>query len=383
MTTTSRCILLINHEYPPLAGSGGQATYHIAQEMAALGHHPIVLTAAWKGLPRIASEDGVTVHRIPAFRRSAERYSVFEMFAFAVSALIAAPGVVRQWRPDAAVVFFSLPNGPVGWYLKRRFGLPYVIALQGGDVPGFANDYAEWHQYFGGLLPRLWADADAVIANSGSLAAFARQSVPKQSIDVIPAGADVTGILPKTLYSTQGGLRVLFVGRLVKERGLDVLVKALASLPLDLPWRLILAGDGPEWTNLAGLAARLNVAERVQVTGWVKREDLPKLYQEADIFVLPSRVDGTPSALLEAMAAGLPVIGTRMPNTEEAVVDGTTGFLVAPEDVNGLAKAITALFNDTGLRGTMGQAGRTRAELRFGWPAIANVWLETTARITK
>jgi glycosyltransferase involved in cell wall biosynthesis len=352
--------------------------------MAALGHHPIVLTAAWKDLPRITSEDGVTVHRIPALRRSAEHYSVLEMFAFAISALIAAPGVVRQWRPDAAIVFFGLPNGPVGWYLKKRFHLPYVIALQGGDVPGFGpNAYAEWHRTLAGLLRRLWADADAVIANSGSLAAFARRSAPNQIIDVIPAGADVTGITPKTIYATRGGgLRLLFVGRLVRERGLDVLIKALATLPLDLPWRLVLAGDGPEWTNLAGLAARHNIAERIEVSGWVKREDLPGIYRDADIFVLPSRIDGTPNALLEAMAAGLPVIGTRVANTKEAVVEGTTGFLVEPEDVEGLAKAITTLANDTGLRGTMGQAGRTRAELRFGWPAIANVWLETTARIT-
>jgi glycosyltransferase involved in cell wall biosynthesis len=87
--------------------------------------------------------------------------------------------------------------------------------------------------------------------------------------------------------------------------------------------------------------------------------------------------------LLEAMAAGLPVIGTRVASTMEAVEDGKTGFIVDPDDVDGLAKAILTLANDTGLRAAMGQAGRTRAELRFGWPAIANVWLEATARIAR
>ena len=174
----------------------------------------------------------------------------------------------------------------------------------------------------------------------------------------------------------------MFAGRLVREKGLDVLIKALAKLPLDIPWRLILAGDGPEWTGLAALAGRLNIADRVQVRGWVDRAELPALIREADVFVLPSRVDGTPSALLEAMAAGLPVIGTKVPGTMEAVVDGTTGLLAAPEDVDGLTEAIVALARDPVRRAAMGHAGRARTETRFGWPAIANLWLDLMERIS-
>ncbi|TAL02805.1 MAG: glycosyltransferase family 1 protein [Rhodospirillaceae bacterium] len=381
--TAPRRILLINHEYPPLVGSGGVATFHIAREMAGLGHQPIVLTAAWRDLPSIVCEDGVTVHRVRALRRRAEHYSVMEMIAFALAAMAAAPGIARQWRPEAAIAFFGLPNGPVGWQLKRSLGLPYVISLQGGDVPGFGADtFATWHHFAGNILRRVWADADAVIANSASLAALARHSAPHQHIEVIPAGADVKGIAGKTDYATRGPLRLVFAGRLVHAKGLDVLIKALAKLPLDIQWRLILAGDGPEWTSLAALAGRLNIADRVQVRGWVDRAELPDLLRDADVFVLPSRVDGTPSALLEAMAAGLPVIGTQVPGTAEAVVDGTTGLLAAPEDVDGLTRAIVALAGDPARRAAMGQAGRTRAEVRFGWPAIAAMWLDLVGRIS-
>src|SRR5690606_32848869 len=134
---TPRRILFINYEYPPVGGGGGNAMRHIARETARRGHHPFVLTAAQGALPRIETADGVTVRRIPALRRRVERSSVAEMLAFMAAAGLAAPGYARQWRADAVVAFFTLPCGPPAWLLKRTNNLPYVIALRGGDVPGF------------------------------------------------------------------------------------------------------------------------------------------------------------------------------------------------------------------------------------------------------
>lgn len=372
-----RRILLINHEYPPLAGSGGNATYHIAHALAKLGHQPFVLTSAWGRLPRIEYADGVTVRRIFAFRRRKEHCSVAEMIAFMLSASLVAPGLTRHWKPDAALVFTGLPSGPVGWLLKRTRDLPYAIALEGGDVPGFdVPELARWHRLAGGALRRIWQDASAVVASSRGLAELAHRHAPEQRIGVIPAGADADGIAPNDNYAPRKELRLLFVGRLVHQKGLDILIQALAKLPHTLPWRLELAGDGPEWTRLAGLAGRFNFADRVHVRGWMDKAALPPIYRGADVFVLPAREDGIPNALLEAMAAGLPIIASKVPGVSEAVIDGINGLLVEKEDIDGWVKALTTLAENPGRREIMGRASRVRAETYFSWTAVTRTWLD-------
>ena len=191
---TPRRILFINYEYPPVGGGGGNAMRHIAREMARRGHAPFVLTAAQGGLPELDVSEGVTVRRIPALRRRGERSSIPEMIAFMAAATLAAPGYARQWRIDAVIAFFTLPSGPPAWLLRRTNKLPYVIALRGGDVPGFDPLTMRLsHALTGGVIRWLWHDADAVIANSQGLAEMARAHDPEQTVGVIPQGADTAG----------------------------------------------------------------------------------------------------------------------------------------------------------------------------------------------
>jgi glycosyltransferase involved in cell wall biosynthesis len=380
---SGRRILLVNYEYPPLGGGGGNATMHIAQALAQRGHKPFVLTAAWGDLPAEEEKNGVVIRRIRALRRRADRCSIPEMLAFTAAGMRAAPGLAREWQVEAALVFFTLPCGPIGWWLKRWHKLPYAISLQGGDVPGFDTEtLGFYHRLAGGWIRRLWADADAVIANSRGLAALAKAHAPGMSIGVIPAGAGVAS-LSEHQYpeSTESEVRLLFVGRLVKQKGLDVLMRALGKLPLNLNWRLVLAGDGPEWTAIAGDAARLGLSRRVEYRGWLGKEMLATVYSEADLFVLPSRDEGMPNALLEAMAAGLPVVATQVAGTSEAVVNGQTGLMVPPGDADALAGALQALISDPARRQAMGRAGQTRAAARYSWTAVAEAWLEVLMRL--
>jgi len=379
--TIPRRILLINYEYPPLGGGGGNATRHIAHAFARMGHKPFVLTAAWDDLPMTAEHEGVTIHRIRAMRARADRATVREMVAFMAAAALAAPRLAKQWKIDACLVFFGLPCGPIGWLLKRTNGLPYVISLQGGDVPGFDPGFmANYHRMTGGIISYLWRDASAVIANSNGLAALARAHAPDRDIGVIPAGGDVIGITPKNDYAHGGEVRLLFVGRLVKQKGLDVLLTALAKVSSALKWRLVMAGDGPEWPMIAAQAARLALVDRIELHGWQGWNTLPATYRAADIFVLPSRDEGMPNALLEAMATGLPVIGTRIAGTQEAVLDGETGLLVPAEDADALADALTKLIADPTRWEPMGRAGRARVETYFSWNSVAEKWLDVIER---
>lgn len=375
-------ILLINYEYPPIGGGGGNATQQTARAFARMGHEVHVLTARWGNLPAEETDQGVVIRRLPALRRRADRCSILEMIAFIVAGLVAAPALARAWKIDVALAFFALPSAPIAWYLKRACQIPYAISLQGGDVPGFDPGRMRfYHRLTGGVISALWKDATTVVANSQGLAALARTHDPAATIGVIPAGADLTGIAPKTGYRQDGPVNLLFVGRLVKQKGLDVLIAALAKLDLALRWRLILVGDGPEWPAIAGEAARLGLADKLELRGWVRKEELPAIYRAGDIFVLPSRDEGMANALLEAMAAGLPVVGTRVAGTGEVVIQGETGLLVAPEDADALAAALDALIRDESRRAAFGREGRKRVETTFGWDIVASAWMSVMEQV--
>jgi glycosyltransferase involved in cell wall biosynthesis len=103
---------------------------------------------------------------------------------------------------------------------------------------------------------------------------------------------------------------------------------------------------------------------------------LPPVYRKADVFVLPAREDGMPSALLEAMAAGLPIITSKVAGASEAVIDGINGLLVEKDDIDGWVKALTAIADNPARREMMGRASRVRAETYFSWTAVTRTWLD-------
>lgn len=368
--------LLINYEYPPVGGGGGNATQQIGRALVRKGARVTVLTAAQGSLARRENDHGVHVYRIWAARRRQDRCSIVEMLMFMLQALFTAPGLARQVKADAALVFFALPTGPVGWWLKKRLGLPYVVSLQGGDVPGFMGDeLAVYHRLSGPVITAVWKAAHAVIANSDGLATLARAHAPHIDIGVIPAGADLDAVTPSTTPTLEGPMRLLFVGRLVSQKGLDVLFRALATMKAHQDWTLTIAGEGPLKDDLALAVHQLGLAERVVFRGWLERDQLPAVYGEADIFVLPSRDEGMPNAMLEAMAAGLPVIGSKVAGLSEVVIDGETGFLVPPEDADALAHALRVAIEDRDQTFKLGQAARARVVERFSWDRAADSYM--------
>ena len=166
-----------------------------------------------------------------------------------------------------------------------------------------------------------------------------------------------------------GVIRLLSVGALVHRKGYDVLIAALATLA-NLPWRLTIAGDR---TRNPAVAARLEadiarqrLDDRVQVLGAVSEERLNALYDDVDLFVLASRFEGYGMAYAEALAHGLPVIGTSGGATPETVPTDA-GILVAPEDVAGLAEALRRLITQRSEREHMAAAARTAAAALPTW----------------
>jgi glycosyltransferase involved in cell wall biosynthesis len=216
---------------------------------------------------------------------------------------------MRGFRPDATLAFFGLPSGAVAWFLKRIFGIPYVVSLRGGDVPGFRPyDFWLYHRIAVPFLRLIWHGAEAVIANSRGLRDLARSFDPSVEIPIIPNGVDIE------LFTAEGrdwsATSVLSVGRVVHQKGLDLALAALADLK-DLAWEWRIVGDGPQVSSLREDLERAGLGARVEFLGWAGAAELAAEYRRASLFVFPSRHEAAECA---AGGDGLRPAGDRKSN---------------------------------------------------------------------
>jgi len=169
------------------------------------------------------------------------------------------------------------------------------------------------------------------------------------------------------------GFVALYVGSLLKTKGVHLLLEAFAQgLGGQDQARLIFVGSGPEAAGLQEMAGKMGMAERVIVTGYRPRTELPDWYAASDVYVLPSQSEGLSMALLEAMASGRPVITTCSPDgSHDAVEDGIQGFLIRPGDRAALAAALATLVRAPDHARRMGAAARLQAIQRFSWNVVA------------
>jgi len=176
-------------------------------------------------------------------------------------------------------------------------------------------------------------------------------------------GVDTRLFRPGPRVSGKDGVTVLHVGRLSYEKNVDLLLRAFARVAGDYPAaRLTIAGDGPDREALAHLTSELGLSGRVHFTGFVPHEQLPALYQAADLFATASTIETQGLVVLEAAASGLPVVSVDALALPEAVHHGVNGFLAPTGDEGALAQHLAHLITDAGLRRRMGAASRRLAE---------------------
>src|SRR5687768_8936855 len=280
-------ILILNSEYPPIGGGAGNASAHIAAQFDRMGHTVAVVTSRFGALPHREEQSSVTIYRIAGVRRRQDRSNPLEQVVFIFSASLWTMRLIPRFKPHATLAFFGVPSGPVAWLIKKIYKIPYVVSLRGGDVPGFRPyDFRIYHRLIGPFLRVVWRNAAAVVANSNGLRQLATTFDSRFKIPIIPNGIDLD------LYQSTGRdwtfPRLLSVGRIVHQKGLDLAMRALGGLK-ELDWEWHIAGDGPQMPVLQSLAKGLGIGDRVHFLGWRSHEGLMKCYQEANLFLFPSR----------------------------------------------------------------------------------------------
>lgn len=231
-----------------------------------------------------------------------------------------------------------------------------------------------------------WLLTDAVVAVSRDTA---RQSPASGVVDI---SVIYNGVDPPAPKRTRAEVRAelglgegpvaLHVANFLPVKGHDILVRALAEVKArGVRLTVVTAGDGVERAPIEALASSLGLGpEHVRFLGF--RSDVPDLLAAADFFVLPSRMEGLPLAVLEAMSHGLPIVTTRIGGNPEVVTDGEHGLLVPIEDPGALAAALVRFAEDPGLRRKLGEAGRARVASEFSFTEMVRKYQAIYDRLT-
>jgi glycosyltransferase involved in cell wall biosynthesis len=288
-------------------------------------------------------------------------------------ALVELVRLCRQVRPDV-VHSHSSKMGVLGRLAAWVAGVPgRVLTVHGWSFAaydGLAGKLFLWIE----RLMRPLTTAVVCVAEETREQGLAAQTCDPRRTVVIPNAVDVRSFCPAS-----GGsrfVRIIGIGRFAYPKDFTTLLEALARVPA--PWHLVLAGDGPALPAIAAAVQRGGLSERVELLG--ARADIPELLERSDVFVLSSRSEGFPVSILEAMAAGLPVVATDVGGVAEAVEDGETGLLVPAADSEALAHALERLLSDPDLRRRLGAAGRARALRLFDVPRYRAAYVELYCR---
>lgn len=260
--------------------------------------------------------------------------------------------------------------GFVAVMLSAACAKPSVLTVQGSDVNALFGN--RWLRWFRSYVVRRVA---RVIAVSTPLAERVRElGADAHQIALIPNGVDTTAFSDSEV-GNGFEYRLLWVGRLSAEKGVEFLVEAMAQVAKEFPQaRLTLVGDGPRRDDIERLITRLALNGRVHLTGLVPHHEIPTYLKRSDLFILPSLSEGLPLVLGEAMSAGKPVVATCVGGIPDVVVgEGSerTGYLVPAANASALAQAIGDVFSDPQKARVMGQNGRKRIERQYAWSHVA------------
>lgn len=257
---------------------------------------------------------------------------------------------LRQGRFDVMLTHLWLAN-TIGRIAAKLAGVPRVCSFEHNVYDRVKTR----KQFFADRILQGWCTR--IIAVSGAVRnSLVAHGIDEKKITVIPNGIDLERFRSSGVRESAGEFTFLFVGRLVEQKGVDVLLDALAQVERG---QLHIAGSGILRASLEQKAKDLGIESRVEFLG--ARSDVPHLLKQVDCFVFPSRWEGYGLTLLEAAAAGLPIIASNLPAVRDIVSNGAEALLVAPEDVGALAKAMQTMMDDPALRARLAAAGRRKA----------------------
>jgi glycosyltransferase involved in cell wall biosynthesis len=352
-----KILRVVSDLYPSVVGGVGIHAHRMSVIQAQRGHEVMVLTLNQKKLADNELIEGYRVERFPVY--------------FTICGNSFAPGLIREimrLRRNVDIIhvhshlFFSTNVCVLARLLRSA---PLIITSHGlisASAPSWLNTL-----YKHTFSRATFHIADHILCYTD----IERESIEKLGIDcrkisVIHNGVDTTLFAPCDSEKTGNGKQILWVGRYVLGKGVDYLIEAFFRVLEKIPdAHLVLVGEGPEKTVIEEKIRILQIKGAVTMIDYVDNDELPGTYNNSDVFVLPSLMEGVPRTILEAMSCGVPVVTTDLLHLVD-IVNGA-GLVVPPKDPAVLSAAILTVLQDPALAEKMGQRGRTKIEQEYSW----------------
>jgi phosphatidyl-myo-inositol dimannoside synthase len=374
---------MLNNEFPPLGGGTGTVNQALLQCFTRVPGLEIDLITSTLG--KSAQEETLTnnirIFKVPVRNKNIHHSSNRELIAYFIRGSFLALKLYRERRYDLCFAWSAVPAGATALLLWRLFKLRYFVRVCGPDIPGFERRYRAIYAVLSPLIRTIWRGAERVVAKSDVEREMIRMLDNKVNVSLIHNGVDLSIFKPGDAVPDSGPLRLLCVGRLIERKGQHHLINAVKRLigeGIDITLDLVGTGDAKA-ANQAQVET-LGLQDRVRFLGYVPREEIARHYAAAHVFVLPSYNEGMSVALLEAMAAGLPVVVTRTGGTKELVDPGVNGLIFDWADGDILTHQLRCLATNRDLARKMGIASRTIAA-RFSWDTAAASYIEIFAKL--
>lgn len=329
-------VLMLNYEYPPLGGGTGIACHYLLKEFAEQKNLQLdLLTSSSGNYYEENLSKNIRIVRFNTGKKNSQLHhqNLLMVFSYFIQSTV----WVFKHKHDYDLIhaFSGLPGGITAWLS----GKPYLVSFRGAEEPGYEPRYDYLLRLFKPILNLIYSQAKFLDANSEYLKQLVLQSFPHLKIKVIHNGVDPTKFYPASKPVTQP--IILCTSRLGERKGVEYLIRALPFIPRA---KLYLVGTGILEPFLKKLVKQLNLTNRVKFFGQVSHDQLPAIYRQAKIFVLPSLSESYSNALLEAMATGLPVVATNIGGNPE-IVNLQNGLLIPSVNSQVLAQAIIKLLN--------------------------------------
>ena len=362
----ARRVLIVTYEYPPLGGGGGVIFRDLAEELART-IEVSVLTSGRPGLPERERSGKLEIVRVPVWMRNADATaSLPSMLSFFPSSLRVGTRLLRERAFDLVHTSFAVPSGPSGLLLARRFGLPHVLSLHGGDLYDPSKALSPHRTPLLKQTVR-WVihGSDRVVAQSSDTRGRAISIYGERDVDTIPLAVPRPCFTPAPrgalgLDLTEQDTVLVTVGRLVARKGLGDLLEVVKQLG-DPRFKLVVVGEGPARAELEARARSLGIAGALRFTGFVPEERKRQILEASDLYVSTSLHEGFGIVFLEAMQHGLPVVCFDRGGQTDFVND-SVGRLLPLGDLARCRAAILEIAGDPALRARLGAAARRLAD---------------------
>jgi len=373
-------VLMLSWEFPPqVIGGLGRHVYELSRRLGNSGVETYVLTPLVDGCVNHEALEGVQVFRVGSPLTSFKR---FKSWIFSFNSSLIQEGIRLDYQENG----FDLIHahdwlvGYAGRSLSRVLGIPLVSTIHATEYGRNLGLHNPMQKEIHDIERNLILDSERIVCCSN----YMRDEIeslfnPSPSrIAVIPNGASMNRYQPTDSFLDPGferidnrDLVIFYIGRLVPEKGVSILINAFQRVSGEIPTaKLVIAGRGPQGPELQDLVEKLGLSDRVWFTGYVSDELRDRIYHRADVAVFPSLYEPFGIVALEAMASGTPVVVSDVGGLAEIVVDGETGLKVEPLDEESLASAMIRILSDSRLANRLRFQALQVIKDKYNWDKI-------------